>query len=37
MRASIDLKRHVTMPKNTDKESFEGGLKMWFIKWGKNK
>jgi hypothetical protein len=33
MHASIDLKLHVAMLKNTDKESFEGGLKMWFIKW----
>jgi hypothetical protein len=33
MRASIDLKLHVAMLKNTDKESFEGKLKMWFIKW----
>ena len=33
MRASIDLKLHVAMLKNTDKESFEGGLKIWFIKW----
>lgn len=31
--ASIDLKKHVAMLKNTDKESFEGGLKMWFDKW----
>ncbi|MDN3619352.1 hypothetical protein QWY81_07775 [Polaribacter undariae] len=33
MPASIDLKLHVAMLKNTDKESFEGGLKMWFVKW----
>jgi hypothetical protein len=33
MHASIDLKLHVAMLKSTDKESFEGGLKMWFIKW----
>ncbi|MGK0252587.1 MAG: hypothetical protein ACI9OE_000028 [Mariniflexile sp.] len=33
MDASIDLKVHVALLKNTDKESFEGGLKMWFIKW----
>jgi hypothetical protein len=30
---SIDLKLHVAMLKNTDKESFEGGLKIWFIKY----
>jgi len=28
----IDLKIHVALLKSTDKESFEGGLKMWFIK-----
>jgi hypothetical protein len=34
MDASIDFKVHVALlKKNTDKESFEGGLKMWFIKW----
>lgn len=33
MDASIDLKLHVALLKNTDKESFEGGLKIWFIKW----
>jgi hypothetical protein len=33
MDASIDLKIHVALLKSTDKESFEGGLKMWFIKW----
>nr|WP_241910375.1 hypothetical protein [Tamlana carrageenivorans] len=33
MLASIELKTHVAMLKNTDKESFEGGLNMWFIKW----
>lgn len=33
MQASIDLKIHVAMLKHTDKESFEGGLKLWFVKW----
>jgi hypothetical protein len=33
MRASIDLKAHVAMLRNTDMESFEGGLQMWFVKW----
>ena len=33
MPASIDLKAHVALLKNTDKESFEGGLQMWFEKW----
>lgn len=33
MPASIDLKEHVAMLKNTDKESFEGGLGTWFDKW----
>jgi transposase-like protein len=33
MDASIDLKIHVASLKSTDKESFEGGLKMWFMKW----
>jgi len=31
--ASIDLKEHVAMLKMTDKESFEGGLELWYIKW----
>jgi hypothetical protein len=33
MSASIDLKAHVALLKNTDRESFEGGLKIWFEKW----
>jgi hypothetical protein len=33
MHASIDLKEHVALLKCTDKESFEGGLKHWFLKW----
>lgn len=33
MPASIDLKAHVALLKNTDKESFEGGLQLWFEKW----
>lgn len=33
MYASIDLKAHVAILKKTDKESFEGGLKLWFVKW----
>ena len=33
MPASIDLKAHVALLKKTDKESFEGGLQMWFEKW----
>ena len=33
MPASIDLKVNVAMLKNTDRESFEGGLKSWFDKW----
>jgi hypothetical protein len=33
MSASIDLKMHVALLKNTDLESFEGGLKIWFEKW----
>jgi hypothetical protein len=32
--ASIDLKELVAMLKMTDKESFEGALDDWFIKWG---
>ena len=31
--ASIELKEFVAMIKNTDKESFEGGLKQWHTKW----
>lgn len=31
--ASIELKEFVAMMKNTDKESFEGGLELWFTKW----
>jgi len=33
MLVSIDLKAHVALLKNTDRESFEGELKMWFEKW----
>lgn len=33
MVASIELKEFVSMMKMTDKESFEGGLKLWFVKW----
>ncbi len=31
--ASIELKEFVAMIKMTDKESFEGGLELWFAKW----
>lgn len=31
--ASIELKDIVAMIKNTDKESFEGGLELWHTKW----
>lgn len=31
--ASIELKELVSLMKMTDKESFEGGLKLWFTKW----
>lgn len=31
--ASIELKELVAIMKMTDKESFEGGLELWFIKW----
>jgi hypothetical protein len=31
--ASIELKELVAMMKVTDKESFEGGLELWFTKW----
>jgi len=30
---SIELKEFVAMMKETDKESFEGGLELWYIKW----
>lgn len=33
LQASIELKELVSMLKMTDKESFEGGLNDWFIKW----
>lgn len=33
LTASIELKELVAMMKMTDKESFEGGLELWFIKW----
>lgn len=31
--ASIELKELVAMMKMTDRESFEGGLELWFYKW----
>ena len=31
--ASIELKEFVALLKKTDKESFEGGLELWFNKW----
>ena len=31
--ASIELKEIVSMLKMTDKESFEGALELWFLKW----
>ena len=31
--ASIELKELVAMMKMTDKESFEGGLNLWYLKW----
>lgn len=31
--ASIELKELISMLKMTDKESFEGGLNDWFVKW----
>jgi len=31
--ASIELKELVAMMKMTDKESFEGGLNLWYTKW----
>jgi hypothetical protein len=33
MLASIELKELVSLLKHTDKESFEGGLNDWYIKW----
>jgi hypothetical protein len=33
LTASIELKDIVAMIKNTDKESFEGGLELWHTKW----
>lgn len=33
MPASIELKELVGLLKQTDRESFEGGLELWFIKW----
>ena len=33
LAASIELKELVAMMKMTDKESFEGGLELWYIKW----
>jgi hypothetical protein len=33
MQASQELWNHVLLLKNTDKESFEGGLNDWHIKW----
>lgn len=33
MQASKDLWEHTLLLKNTDKESFEGGLNDWYIKW----
>lgn len=34
MQASKELWEHTLLLKQTDKESFEGGLQLWFIKWG---
>jgi hypothetical protein len=31
--SAIELKEFVGMIKKTDKESFEGGLQLWYIKW----
>jgi len=31
--ASIELKEVVSLMKNTDKESFEGALELWYTKW----
>jgi len=33
LAASIELKELVAMMKMTDKESFEGGLELWYTKW----
>ena len=33
MLASIELKELVGLLKQTDRESFEGGLALWFLKW----
>jgi hypothetical protein len=33
MQASKELWEHTLLLKNTDKESFEGGLNDWYIKW----
>jgi hypothetical protein len=33
MQASTELMTHVSLLKKTDKESFEGGLDLWFLKW----
>jgi hypothetical protein len=33
MKASIELWEHTLLLKNTDRESFEGGLSDWHIKW----
>ena len=33
MTASIELKKTVMLMPKTDKESFEGSLSEWFIKW----
>jgi hypothetical protein len=33
LQASIELKSFVAMMKLTDKESFEGGLNLWYSKW----
>jgi len=33
MQASKELWEHVLLLKQTDKESFEGGLKAWYCKW----
>ena len=32
-QCAIELKEFVSMIKMTDKESFEGGLELWFTKW----
>lgn len=33
MQASIELMAHVLLLKKTDKESFKGGLELWYLKW----